>query len=325
MASSRNQWIAILTAIIAAIGAIVVAFINRPQSPENSRQRYTGIVTDAEKRPVADAKVTLLTQGPPSITFTDVDGVYVLTIPQVSGSSETRLRVEKDDFQTYLQNLPDNSHDRIEDIRLVPKSSPSEPLIDSQGHPLETPANAAEREVIRIQDEIMALREFKESVQQPGSRRRLQVAPVLAENILKFNDADLTARRRFIKYEFAAYAYVDAAAAAMFDDREQVNAYASKAITNGNKALFVLASAEQTYRSSKDSRILVDWTEHQGKDRVLYLLADADCMIGTVKNDERQKSKAFETWKTISSSYRADLPATGTLQLAGCVPADRSN
>jgi hypothetical protein len=203
----------------------------------------------------------------------------------------------------------------------IPGVPKPEPLVDPRGDLLESPANESELEVIRLQDQIQDLRQFKESVQQPDSRRRLTDAPSMAEKILTFSDSNLNPRRRFIKYEFAAFAYVDATAAAMFDDRRMVEEYASRAIENADSALTILDSAKHSYSSDQESRFLLDWIpKHQGMDRVLYLRADAECMLGTTRNDASLKSKARVTWDQISSNYQKDLPAAGTPQLSPCVP-----
>ena len=203
----------------------------------------------------------------------------------------------------------------------IPGVPKPEPLVDPQGHLLESPANPAELQVIRLQDEIMDLRQYKESVQYPDSRSKLKDAPYLAERILGFNDSSLNPRRRYIKYEYAAFAYVDAAAAAMFDDRPRVEEYASRVIKNANTALSMLDAADRAYQSDENSRFLLDWVaKDNGKDRVLYLRAEAECMLATVKNDANLKSQAFETWNQIDAPYREKLPAAGTPQLNGCVP-----
>jgi hypothetical protein len=200
------------------------------------------------------------------------------------------------------------------------------PLVDSQGHMLESPANDAELEVIRLQDQIMALREYKESVQQPDSRRMLKDAPYLAERILSFSDTSLNPRRRFIKYEFAAFAYVDAAASASFDDPQLVKEFAPLAIKNADTALTILDNASRTYQSDKNSRFLLDWIpEHEGKDRVLYLRADAECLLGTVNKDAAMQAQALRTWSQINSAYRRNLPSEGTPQLSPCVASMKSN
>jgi hypothetical protein len=49
-------------------------------------------------------------------------------------------------------------------VPMIPKP---QPLVDAAGHLLESPANRSEMEVIRIQDEIEALRQYKETVQYP--------------------------------------------------------------------------------------------------------------------------------------------------------------
>jgi hypothetical protein len=202
----------------------------------------------------------------------------------------------------------------------VPAFPKLQPLVDSVGHLLRSPANKSEMEVIRIQDEIMDLRQYKESVGYPDSRRKLKDAQYLAERILSFSDADLNPRRRYIKYEYAAFAYVDAAAAAMFDDPSRVEVYTSQVFKNVSTALSMLDKAERSYQTDENSRFLLDWVvADNGKDRVLYLRADAECMLGSVKNDSSLKARASETWNLISPNYRASLPATRNPQLSACI------
>jgi hypothetical protein len=148
----------------------------------------------------------------------------------------------------------------------------------------------------------------------------LKDAPYLAERILSFNDSDLNPRRRYIKYEYAAFAYVDAAAAAMLDDRPKVEEYASEAIEKANVALTMVKKAEDAYPVDENSRFLLDWVRSDsGKDRVLYLRADAQCMLGSVRNDSTLRAQAIETWNEITSTYREALPASGNPQLKDCV------
>jgi hypothetical protein len=202
-------------------------------------------------------------------------------------------------------------------IPFVPKP---EPLLDPAGHFLKSPANKSEMEVIRLQDEIMDLRQYKESIQYPDSRRKLKDAPYLAERILSFSDANLNPRRRYIKYEYAAFAYVDAAAAAMYDDPPRVEVYASEVFKNVSTALSLLDTADRTYQTDENSRFLLDWvTKDNGKDRVLYLRADAECMMGAVKGDSNLNARASETWNLIGPNYRAGLPAAENPQLRGCI------
>lgn len=196
----------------------------------------------------------------------------------------------------------------------------SKPLVDKAGHTLESPANEAEKGVLQLQDDIMELRQYKESVQYPDSRRKLKDASYLAKRILSFRDDDLNPRRRYIKYEYAAFAYVDAAAAAMFDDPSKVTEYASHALENTNQALSLLKAAEAGDPSDENTSFMLDWVQKDnGKDRVLYLRADAFCMMGIATKDSKLKEKAFETWNLISEGYRTGLPASGSPQLSGCV------
>ena len=166
----------------------------------------------------------------------------------------------------------------------------------------------------------MDLRQYKESVQYPDSRRKLKDAPYLAERILSFSDATLNPRRRYIKYEYAAFAYVDAAAAAMIDDPSKVEGYTAQVFKNVDTALSMLDTAERTYATDENSRFLLDWVvTDNGKDRVLYLRADAECMLGSVNQDSSLKARASETWNSITPVYRAALPATENPQLHACV------
>lgn len=147
----------------------------------------------------------------------------------------------------------------------------------------------------------------------------------MAQRILAFDDASLNPRRRYIKYEYAEYAYVNAAAGAMYADHAKAGEYASLAIKNADIALKMLEAAEQTYQSNKDSQFLLDWVNtDQGKDRVLYFRAMAECMLATAKIDPSWRGRAGETWNLINVSYRIQYPAAGTRQLDGCVAPDKS-
>src|ERR1700680_4167893 len=77
----------------------------------------------------------------------------------------------------------------------IPGVSKPGPLADPRGHLLQSPANNAELEVIRLQDEIADLRQYKESVQYPDSQRKLKDASYLGERILGFSDSSLNPRR----------------------------------------------------------------------------------------------------------------------------------
>jgi len=195
------------------------------------------------------------------------------------------------------------------------------PLVDERGNPLLSPANDAERQVIRLKNEIGDLRQFLVSVQSyPSARQELEKAIPLAEGILSFNDSSLSPRRRYIKYEYATYAYVDAAAGAMYDnDRAKVEEYASQAMKTADTALSMLDAAEHTYESA-DSRFLTDWVvSDDGKDRVLYLRAMAACMLGSMRSDSKLKSEASDDWKKVHKSYQDAYPLTGTPELNSCV------
>jgi hypothetical protein len=106
----------------------------------------------------------------------------------------------------------------------------------------------------------------------------------------------------------------------MFDDPPRVELYASQVFKNVSTALSMLDTAEGIYQADENSRFLLDWViADNGKDRVLYLRADAECMLGSVKSDPSLKARASETWNLISPNYRAGLPAAGNPQLGACI------
>ncbi len=84
---------------------------------------------------------------------------------------------------------------------------------------------------------------------------------------------------------------MDTATAATFDDHRMAEDYTSRAVVNADIALSMLDVADRTYSSDKNSRFSVDWIpKHEGKDRVLHLHADAECMPNTIRNDETLKT-----------------------------------
>ena len=89
----------------------------------------------------------------------------------------------------------------------------------------------------------------------------------------------------------------------------------------------MLKLAEEADPLDDRAKVLLDWAykDDFGKDRVLYVKADATCLRGRVKSDPVFKSQALETWKQISPTYRADFPATETPELSGCVLKNKSN
>lgn len=115
MAFTKSQ-IAIAVALIGAAGVIVSALVTKPS--EGTAVEYTGIVTDQHSKALQNAKVTLVTQGPPRFAYTDVNGVYRIKESRVPRSAEARIKVESEGYEPYLQNLADSSNTRIEDIRL---------------------------------------------------------------------------------------------------------------------------------------------------------------------------------------------------------------
>jgi hypothetical protein len=207
----------------------------------------------------------------------------------------------------------------------IPGVPKPQPLVDERGNLMSSPANENERQVIHLMYEIMDLREAMLSVKvYPESRKQLESAGPLAEQILSFDDSKLNPRRQYIKYQYAAYGYVDAAAGAIYsNDAVKGGEYASYAIKAADAALSMLNAAKRTYASDSDSRFLYDWVlKDEGRDRVLYLRAMAACMLASVKGDVSLKSKSLDDWKEINASYRDMYPVSGTPELSGCVNSD---
>jgi hypothetical protein len=197
------------------------------------------------------------------------------------------------------------------------------PTADKHGHPQPSDANRDELAVRELQDEISDLIEHKDRVRYSNfDRQQLRNAGYLAERMLAFSDAYLRLRYRYVKYEYAAFALEMAAVFVMPDDHPKAAEYATKAINNADTALLLLKQAEGAYQFDEESRVLLDWVNKEdfGKDRVLYIKADAACLLGKLKNDPTLKSQALETWNQIIPTYRADYPAKGTPELSGCVP-----
>jgi len=117
MALSKNPKITIWVAVIGAAGAIIAQIVSKPF--DSGPNEYTGIVTDVNSRALQNARVTLLTEGPPSIDYTDVNGVFRIKLASMRRSVAAQIKVELDGYKTYTQDLADSSKTRIEDIRLT--------------------------------------------------------------------------------------------------------------------------------------------------------------------------------------------------------------
>ena len=139
-----------------------------------------------------------------------------------------------------------------------------------------------------------------------------------------FSDENLRLRYRYVKYEYAAFAFEMAAVYVMPDTKAAE--YAAKAIENADTALLLFKQAEEAYQVDEESKVSLDWVvkDDSGRDRVLYIKADAECLLGKIKNDPTLKSQALETWNQISPTYRTDLPAKGTPELNGCIPITKT-
>ena len=119
MPLTKNQRVAITVAFIGAVGAVIAVVVKLP-TIEHEGVEYSGVVTDTQSRPLWKAKVTLFTQGPPAISYTDENGVYHIKLDRVARSAVVKIKVELDGFEPSFQNLSDSSKTRIEDIHLTP-------------------------------------------------------------------------------------------------------------------------------------------------------------------------------------------------------------
>jgi hypothetical protein len=116
MSSHRAK---ISIAIIIIIGMLIVGywqFIHK-----SNHLDYTGRVIDAKtQKVISGAKVSVETQGPPQIYYTDTDGYFSL---KINAALETvHLRVEADKYEPF-DRTGSLSRTGVEDIRLNPISS----------------------------------------------------------------------------------------------------------------------------------------------------------------------------------------------------------
>lgn len=327
--AQNYQW------IFSGIGVLIVSLVFHQWRKSKQRRQSN---TEVNNSLLTHSTVSSGSHNTQTVSATTIHAQTVNLHPAISASSH-------DDLAKTQKPQPNVKHGFVVGIGLLVAVvvlavlyffSPKIPgvpkpglIVDAHGHIRGGDANRAENTVMDLQDTISDLIPYKDRVQYDDyERRNLKDAPYLAERISKISDASLRPRYRYLKYEYAAFAYVEAAARAMFEinDRSRVDDYASQATENANEALSILKAAEQKYDSDEESMILRDWVnKDDGKDRVLYLKAEAACMLGTIRNNAALESQALEMWNQISSTYRADFPAAGTLQLNGCVPMEKSN
>jgi hypothetical protein len=114
----------IVVAIIMAISAIVVAYIQFVRKPNSKPQlinfKYVGRVIDKDsERPIRGAKVTFEFQGAPPIVYTDSEGIYSFPVLFTGDNIDARVRVESEGYENFDRNITLTIERKLEDIRLT--------------------------------------------------------------------------------------------------------------------------------------------------------------------------------------------------------------
>lgn len=138
-----KRGLAIVIALI-AFAILVIAYwqFRKPQRTDDQVQ-YTGRVMHAlTQRPIANAKVSVETQGPPNVYYTDTEGIFKLKLPKTVDSA--RIRVEAEGYGILDRNIP-VSRTGIEYLLLSPipiaspAPSPSPPEKNEKVRSVSTP------------------------------------------------------------------------------------------------------------------------------------------------------------------------------------------
>lgn len=112
----------IWVALISALALILVAYLQFVYKPSlansNELVEYTGRVIDINTHgAISRAKVIVVSQGPPDVTYTDTEGVFRLGIRKPV--QVVRIQIEAKDYQIVVRNLSITGKG-VEDIRLSP-------------------------------------------------------------------------------------------------------------------------------------------------------------------------------------------------------------
>ena len=115
----------IVIALIAFV-ILVIAYrqCHKPQGTDDQVQ-YTGRVMHAvTQHPIANAKISVETQGPPNVYYTDTEGIFNLKLPKTVDAA--RIRVEAEGYELFDRNIS-VSRTGLEYVLLspIPISSPT--------------------------------------------------------------------------------------------------------------------------------------------------------------------------------------------------------
>jgi hypothetical protein len=192
-------------------------------------------------------------------------------------------------------------------------------LRDSHNHPFLSLANKTELRVIDLQDRIEDNRQYLETIQYPASRVKLKTSYELGERMVAISDKELNPRRVYIKYQYAANAYLMTAAAYHYERSMDFKAYADRAVELCEKDLSILDEAHRADQNGHDSSFLLDWVhQDEGEDRVRYFLTMALALRSWFGTRPNEAAAANDIWMSISTEYRHEYPASDTKQLAEC-------
>jgi hypothetical protein len=124
LASKEKSSTAIIVAVIAALAAITVAYLQYVREPGEKEKQFTGRVIDAKtEKSVRNAKITLEFQGAPPVIYTDSEGIF--TFPLKEETRNIHIRVDADGYEKFDRRIDISAKDGIEDIRL----NPARPII----------------------------------------------------------------------------------------------------------------------------------------------------------------------------------------------------
>lgn len=160
---NSKSGLAIVIALIALVTLVIAYWQFRKPEGTDDQVQYTGRVLHAlTQHPVANAKVSVETQGPPNVYYTDTEGIFNLKLPKTVDSA--RIRVEAEGY-----GLPDRnisvSRSGIEYLLLSPISiaspapSPSPPEKNEKVRSALTPKAQRPRLKIPCSPEGQVIRE----------------------------------------------------------------------------------------------------------------------------------------------------------------------
>ena len=146
-----SQGIIVVALITTFVTLITGYWLFYKPSGTNEQVRYTGRVINATtQHPIANAKISIETQGPPQVYYTDTEGVFDLNLSKSIDSA--RIRAEAEGYELFDRNVA-VSRIGIEYVRLSPIPIPTpNPTATPSATPRKQPTNvpcSAENRLLR--------------------------------------------------------------------------------------------------------------------------------------------------------------------------------